>query len=234
MGVLVRRGLFVLLAAAGMLGARPAAAQEARASWVPRDSVAMSTFRGKGFKIVAYQYRIEFFSKNAKKPDVTLTFKHPVSVSPSSENWGKESASNILACTDRSLIYSIQDPEEQRLAAGGDDVVTQMMWENPKAMFPDFCGVIGPDGKTVFRLPREEFPGRVYQTVGITAGGRRAAVLVGNWGKFEEPAEGSEADEGLNAKEIWVWEHPDQLRKRRLTRKDREVFLFGELRAGRL
>lgn len=233
---MIRGGLVVFLSLAGPLRASASAAQApaSPAPWIPRDGVAMGTYRGKDFKIVAYQYRIEFFPKKAKKPAVTLTFKHPVSVSPSSADWGKDSRANILACTDRFMVYSIQDPEEQRLAFGGDGDLSQMRWEDPKARFPDFCGIIGPDGTVIFQLPREEFPARMYEALGIAGDGKRAAFLVGAYGKWEEPKEGSETDEGLNVKEIWVWEDPATLRKKRMTEKDRSIFLLGELRAGRL
>lgn len=232
---MIRAGL-VFLSLAGPLRGRASAAEApaSPAPWIPRDAVAMETYRGKDFKIVAYQYRIEFFPKKAKKPAVVLTFKHPVTVSPASADWGKDSRGNILACTDRFMAYSIQDPEEQRLAAGGDGAETQMRWEDPKARFPDFCGVIGPDGTVVFQLPREKFPERLYQPAGIAGNGERAAFLVGPYGRLEDPDQDSETGEGLNAKEIWIWEHPGTLRKRKMTEKDRTVFLLGELRAGRL
>lgn len=213
------------------LAAVAAAMSAEAAAWKPADAVAMQTLRGKDFKIVVYQYRVEFHAAKAAKP-VVLTFRHPVTVSPSEEGWGKDSRGNILACTDRFLVYSITDPEEQKAAAGGDGVETQARWADPKAQFPDFCGVIGPDGTVVFRFPAESFPGRMYEPVGIAGDGRRAAVLVGRHGKLAEPE--GEADEGLTVEEVWVWEHPAALRKRRATKRDREVFLLGELRKGRL
>lgn len=185
---------------------------EAR-KWVPSDSTPHMTYAFKDSRIVRYQYRLEFFKGNSKKPVRVMRFKHSLLVEPHSSSWD---GGNILVQTNPESGYCATNDEEKRkiLLLGGRYDCTP--WINKAAEYENFCGIVSPAGEIVFQFPEEKRPERWYSLVGIAAQGKRAAILVGPEGKIDQPADDAESDRGPIFDDIWIWEYPDKLRKRKL------------------
>lgn len=211
--------------------------RQVAAKWIPPDSERIAEYTGSNFKIIGYQYRVEFFTDSQTKPDEVLTYKHPITIRPIALAWAYDSGSNLLICNDLRGEYSARTEYEQKMVFLRGYPNNSMPWTNSKGKYDNFCGIVGPHGNVIFEFSAQIMPSRLYLPVGIAGNGTRAAVLVGKLVHQEVTDEDdSEAGERIgNIKEVWVWQYPKTLRKIKVNSSDmRGNALIQRLRDGNL
>jgi hypothetical protein len=182
--------------------------------WVPPDTTPISEYSLENLKVVAYQYRIEFFDAFGQRTK-SLSFKHPVEVKPHPISKDADTKSNLLVCTNPMGSYTGRTEEEQKVLYLRGNHDASMHWTNESGKITDFCGIITSTGEVIFEFPPPSFPKRLYWLIGVAGAGTRAALLVGE--KIHEKASDTEdMDEGDRIgkfTEVWIWEYPKTVRK---------------------
>lgn len=189
--------------------------------WIPPDADPISEYSNGSTRIVAYQYRIEFFNAAGNVATKILKFKHRVFTAPDPENWVQDSGGNILVCTREDAGYSPRSETEASMIRRRGHA-RAMPWINTAANMGPFCGIVAPTGHVLFEFPPMSFPVRVYVPLGMVSGGRRAAVKVGSFVR-NKPVEGdddSHIDTVSDFKQVLVWDFPDHLRTVPISKDD--------------
>lgn len=211
-----------------------AKALEGAKHWVPPDTIPRKIYGHDKHIVVAYQFKLAFYDlqddvearvikgkrlalfkdgqlidPNKLKPKKTITFKRsfslPVERSPVEYR-------NLLVCT--SALASSYSPmssdEEKNMQALGE---AGKVWVNESGTLDHFCGIISLTGNVIYEFAiHENPPTRVVAPVGISADGKRAAVMVGE----KVPGQDGVGFYIGRPKEILIWEFPDKLSTKKI------------------
>ncbi len=209
-------------------------APEKKKPFSPRDIHVMGIW-GSGHKVaIKYQYRIEFYtlpddvffiqtegrsfvvrrsnsgeneisvSSLKLKPVSKLTFQRPVDIVP---RWPRTVEKNILVCTSMlNGFYPVTDEEKNGLPSREREYIE---WNDANGELGDFCGVVTIEGKTIWELKyKQSLPDHLLSPVAMRPDGLRALILSGG-----RVSGGEGSDSVGNARDLYIWEYPDQVKK---------------------
>lgn len=221
---------------------RREAKQKAK-SWTPSDAWARKYYQHENHVVLAYQYRLEFFTlkpaQQVKKtadpeagrllkfyegdrpinltPHRVMTFADVIVIEPT---WPSRDQSAILICTDPILGYAPTTSEQVRFAIAG-----RPKHRRPNAEFQSFCGAVGINGKIVGKIPIKQDPPENYVApLGLLPDGTEALLGIGT---------AQYNDNGIpnisKYRDLLLWRRPDHLRRVPLVGlSEREIEAYRE------
>ncbi len=192
--------------------------------FVPNDQRSVGGIYYQNNMALIYQYRIDFFHNvgpsEAKKIGQETGRRKPSPVKPFKSmtfqqrlNWDYPSRSvlatevrtdpvpAVAVCTDPTIPYSSNDPEESAIVGRGGIIA-----HNPKGEFHDFCGVIDADGTIAAQVPWK-LP--IYEPLGISSDGKEALFGAGHMGMAGKDADYPE----LLCQYFIHWTYPNKIEK---------------------
>ena len=163
---------------------------------------------------------------NAMRPKKILTFKRSISVPVER---GPDGYTNLLICTSSLSSYYSPMSSEEESEMRGLKITGEV--RNEGGAIDSFCGIISLTGEMVYQFRFAEVPPKkMLAPVGITADGRKAAVMIGEKTRGEDGA-------GYyigRPRELLVWTSDNKVQKRKLnypSTTDEQVkrdFFFGK------
>ena len=130
-----------------------------------------------------------------------MSFRRPFQIFPS---YPDRVSKNFLICTDMLHVrYAAMTEDEQKMLRS-NGFGAAMPWTNPQGKIDQLCAVLSLDGNIIYQFPVvQKLPGTLLAPLGITADGKKAAVMLG--GKAEETSEDGPISLVGNPREVLIW-----------------------------